>query len=280
MFGYPSEDVWPGWDLRAFILKSNDDLRQEVSCLQVMQIFKEVFEHFGLQEQLFLRPYRIFSTGNSTGLVQVLEDAMSLDALKKTAGFTTLDAYFRRTYDSSAERLNAAKTNFASSLAAYSLFSYLLLVKDRHNGNLMIDSEGHIIHIDFGFLLSIAPGGAFSLETAPFKLTEEMVEVLGGLDSALFGEFLTAFTKGFIALQSNAENIIQALQVLSRNSSFPCFQGKQASVIIDKLRGRFRTELGVNDAVKHCLDLITNSYGHYGTRQYDTFQWITNGIMP
>jgi hypothetical protein len=32
--------------------------------------------------------------------------------------------------------------------------------------------------------------------------------------------------------------------------------------------------------VKHCLDLITNSYGHYGTRQYDTFQWITNGIMP
>ena len=36
---------------------------------------------------------------------------------------------------------------------------------------MLIDTEGHIIHIDFGFLLSIAPGGAFSLETAPFKLT-------------------------------------------------------------------------------------------------------------
>lgn len=44
---------------------------------------------------------------------------------------------------------------------------------------MLLDTEGHIIHIDFGFLLSIAPGGSFSLETAPFKLTEEMVEVLG-----------------------------------------------------------------------------------------------------
>lgn len=68
-------------------------------------------------------------------------------------------------------------------------------MKDRHNGNLLIDSEGHILHIDFGFLLSIAPGGSFSLETAPFKLTDEMVEVLGGLNSNLFGEFVTAFTK-------------------------------------------------------------------------------------
>ena len=64
----------------------------------------------------------------------------------------------------SEKALLAAKKNFAASLAAYSLFSYILLIKDRHNGNLLIDSEGHIIHIDFGFLLSIAPGGSFSLE--------------------------------------------------------------------------------------------------------------------
>ena len=53
-----------------------------------------------------------------------------------------------------------------------------------------------------GFLLSIAPGGSFSLETAPFKLTDEMVEVLGGLNSSLFGEFVTAFTKVFDQFKS------------------------------------------------------------------------------
>lgn len=271
---------WPAYDLRSFIVKTNDDLRQEICCMQLMQIFKEIFDHFGLGDMLFLKPYRIVCTGYMSGVVEVLRDAVSLDALKRTPGFTTLSNHFKKVYDTSQERLHQAKYNFMSSLAAYSLFSYILLVKDRHNGNLLIDAEGHIIHIDFGFLLSIAPGGSFSVETAPFKLTEEMVELLDGLDSPLFGEFVTAFTKGFIALQANCENILSAITVLSQNSSFPCFLNKPVAQILEKLKSRFRTELSVQDAVKHCLDLITNSYGHYGTRQYDQFQYFSNGILP
>ena len=40
-----------------------------------------------------------------------------------------------------------------------------------------------MIHIDFGFILGMAPGGNFALETCPFKLPIEYVDVMGGLES-------------------------------------------------------------------------------------------------
>lgn len=40
-----------------------------------------------------------------------------------------------------------------------------------------MDSEGHIIHIDFGFILACSPGNNLGFESSPFKLTHEFIEV-------------------------------------------------------------------------------------------------------
>jgi hypothetical protein len=50
--------------------------------------------------------------------------------------------------------------------------------------------------------------------------------------------------------------------------------------ILRKLEGRLAPTLDKAATVAHCLALIRESYDSYSTRQYDNFQWMTNGIMP
>ncbi len=40
-----------------------------------------------------------------------------------------------------------------------------------------MDSSGHLVHIDFGFVFTNSPGGNAGFESAPFKLTNEFLEV-------------------------------------------------------------------------------------------------------
>lgn len=89
----------------------------------------------------------------------------------------------------------------------YSVVSFLLQIKDRHNGNILLDREGHLIHIDFGFMLSNSPGN-IGFEAAPFKLPLEYIEVLGGVDSEPFQQFKTLFREGFEAARKHCDRLI------------------------------------------------------------------------
>merc|ERR1712029_830227 len=136
-------------------------------------------------------------------------------------------AYFEQTYGKpTSKSFLAAQRNFVRSLAGYSLICYLLGLKDRHNGNIMIDTRGHVMHIDFGFAFGMAPGHEWSLEKrAPFKMTRDYLGVMGGLDSDAFGEFKRLFVDGFRAARSNSLTALGLVEIMMYKSNYPCFSG-------------------------------------------------------
>ncbi|TMW64722.1 hypothetical protein Poli38472_011602 [Pythium oligandrum] len=268
----------PGWDIVSMIGKSNDDLRQEVFTLQLIQKFIEIFKAANLP--IWLKSYRIIATSSSTGLIETLINAISLDGLKKREGYVSLLNHFEKSYGPlGSPRFREAQRKFIQSMVGYSLVCYFLQIKDRHNGNIMLDNEGHLIHIDYGFLLGIAPGGSFSIETAPFKLTQEMVDTMGGPESEGFKEYVKLCTRGFLACQQHCDEICDLVDIMSRQSPYPCFAGKDITYILLRLRSRFKLTLSKHETVAHVLSLIRKSHGNYSTRQYDNFQRMTNGIL-
>lgn len=271
-----------GWDLMGVIVKSNDDLRQEAFVMQLIELCQEAFELAELE--LWISPYRILATGRTTGVIECVRNAMSFDALKKRPGYGKggLREHLHRMTEFTADpggTFKSAQQNFVRSLAAYSLLSYIFQFKDRHNGNLLLDTAGHVIHIDFGFVFGIAPGGSFSLEmSTPFKLTEEMLDVMGGLRSPLFSEFVTLFCCGYLALQAHCETFLTLVEITSRDSTFKCFDGRDIDEIVAKLRERFSPDLSKEETVSFALDLIKQATTSYGTRQYDIYQYLSQGI--
>jgi phosphatidylinositol 4-kinase len=88
-------------------------------------------------------------------VIDVVPNATSRDEMGR-AKVNDLLGFFSAKYggeDTAA--FQRARLNFIQSMAAYSVACYILQIKDRHNGNIMIDGEGHIVHIDFGFLFDI-----------------------------------------------------------------------------------------------------------------------------
>ena len=268
-------------EIVVFISKSNDDLRQEVFVMQMIHYYKSVFIAAGLP--LWLKTYKILSTSASTGLLEMIVDATSLDGLKKSDGYPAeggLRKYFETTYGGPTSRsFKAAQRNFMESLAAYSIVCYLLGLKDRHNGNIMIDMFGHLIHIDYGFCMGMCVGHEFTMERAPFKLTEEYVEVMGGPNSDCYKEFVHLFVEGLKAARQNSQIALGLVEIMMYQSNYPCFSGSRYGGG-QALRGfRERLMLDVPDSMveTNAKALIKKARNHLGTRAYDSFQQWSNG---
>lgn len=156
------------------IVKCGDDLRQELLAYQLLLQFQAIWR----QERvpLRLRPYAVVVTSCDSGLIEPVVNAVSLHQIKKHSQMSLMNYFIKEHGDINSEEFLNAQRNFVQSCAAYCLVCYFMQVKDRHNGNILLDGEGHIIHIDFGFILSCSPRN-LGFESSPFKLTHEFVEV-------------------------------------------------------------------------------------------------------
>lgn len=302
-----------GWRLASFIMKAGEDIRTEALVMQIIMKLRSWFEtDIPESHRPFLRPYTIMCVGGDAGLVECLTDAKSVDEVKKkTDGFVSLRDYFVRAYGPPGQPIYAqqqafasgtpppnqefggsasgltfeqAQDNFLRSLVGYSLVCYILQVKDRHNANILMDRFGYIMHIDFGYVLGDTPRMGkvpiFS-ERAPFKLSAEFWDVLGGWNVAEGGlgvKFCKMFEQAFACASAHSDEIVSlvegAMSILSTNPS-------EASSIAARVRSRLRMRgpPGSTEQKMFIMDLINTALTSWGTSTYDWLQKSMHGYQ-
>ena len=214
----------------------------------------------------------------------MVNDSLSLDQLKQKLNNIPLHDFYLNYWgkgnDQSAAYKNAMN-NYVSSLAGYSLVCYFLQIKDRHNGNILIDNEGHLTHIDFGFLLSNAPGKGLKFENAPFKLSNDMVECLGGVKGEYFKEFRKLLKKGFLAVHKHRQKIIILVEMMwcGHGRNLDCFEKGQDAINELKLRLCPKECKNKKDMIIFVDRLIGQSVDNWRTKWYDIFQYHVQGIF-
>lgn len=132
------------------LFKVGDDVRQDMMTLQIMELFRNLYRGMGLDVTLY--PYRVVATAPGSGVIECVPNAKSRHQLGRATD-TSLYKYFLKVYgDEDSPAYQRARRNFIRSLAAYSVIGYLLQIKDRHNGNILISRDGAWIMIDFGWV--------------------------------------------------------------------------------------------------------------------------------
>ena len=255
------------------IVKTGDDLRQDQLVIMMIQLMDRLLKRATLD--LCLRPYAILATSPSTGLVEFVDGSIPISQILANNNNSILQ------YLKSAAPRQGAKygitpdvmQTYIRSCAGYCVITYLLGVGDRHLDNIMLQASGHFFHIDFGFIFGRDPK---PLPPA-FRLTREMVDGMGGVDSSEYARFRSLSCQAFNTLRKSAGLVLNLLHLMGEAGIEDLSNNPAADAegVIAKVEERFRLELTDEQAEAYFLGLIDDSLNALAPRVMEVFHQLS-----
>lgn len=233
------------------LFKHGDDLRQDQLILQIITLMDRLLQKENLD--LKLTPYKVLATSAKHGFAQFIESKSVAQVL---ADESSIQNYFRKLKPNESKPYGIEQDimeNYVKSCAGYCVITYLLGVGDRHLDNLLLTRNGCLFHVDFGYILGRDPKPL----PPPMKLSKEMVEGMGGINSDYYHEFRIHCYTTFLHLRRHA-NLILNLFSLMTDASVPDI-ALEPDKTVKKVQDKFCLDLSDEEAVRHMQGLIDES---------------------
>lgn len=140
--------------------------------------------------------YHVFPLNIGTGCIEMIPNATTIYDIRKKS--TLLNYTMNNNPNETAGTL---RERMVSSSAGACLLAFTMGLGDRHLQNILVTESGYLVHIDFGYVLGDDPKGA----STPMRITEDMVDAMGGKESATFKSFVERTQKGYETMRQHAD---------------------------------------------------------------------------
>ena len=231
----------------SIMFKYGDDLRQDQLVLQMINYMDSLLKKIHLDYEFTI--YKTLATSKSDGFVEFVPNSKTIYDIIRSKQMK--DYFFYELSNKNEATLNKKLESYINSCAGYCVVTFLLGIGDRHLENLMIDKNGRLFHIDFGYILGRDPKPM----PPPIKLCKEMVECMGGKGSKNFLDFQQKCVNAYWVLRENARVIVNMFYLMI-DSGLPELNNIDN---LKKLHEKFVPQKNKQEAANYILDNLKES---------------------
>lgn len=164
------------------LLVKNEDVRTDRLAMNISYWITEV------TTDIVMPIYAVFPLNTTTGVVEMIPSSTTLYEVRKQSSL--LNFVITNNPHATAGSL---RQRIISSSAGACLLAFTMGLGDRHLENILITEAGYVVHVDFGYVFGDDPKHA----ATPMRITQDMVDAMGGKQSTAFQQFIQITQKGY-----------------------------------------------------------------------------------
>lgn len=187
------------------ILVKNEDLRKDKLTMYVSKWISII-----CHDLVKMKTYNVLTYDTDYGWIEMIPNVKTLYELQYGENLTLTNYLMDNNPNIKVSEL---RENFINTCAGSCVLCYILGVGDRHQENILITNKGELINVDFSFLLGKDPKHV----KCEMKITKDMLEMLGGINSSNFVKFKTKCINVYKKIRKHSSLWFLLLSYLSFN---------------------------------------------------------------
>ena len=251
---------------KSSILYKRDDVRKDYIIISVIRLMEQILRENGIDSDIVT--YNVQPTAENEGFIQIVENCETLYNIGEKLKVSVINHLLNNNPDESVSNL---RNRFKNSCSFSSTMSYLLSVSDRNSDNLMVTHDGKFFNIDFGYCLGSDPK---PLKTSCIRITQQMLDALGGESSKEYEQFRELCGKIYDILRRHVNTFVCLLSLIPTFKSVSSTPNITADSMMAEIVRRFCPGENYETAVSNLKTRIDDSANNSTLSKYQFFDLL------